>query len=131
MPQASKALAVLQDTAPLDASVDFINKQVSSYSGIEGKGNAYQAVAQAASQAVQDARASLQNTETMVEAVEAVMSKQLAKYVEAGDIPQAELLLALMAKYSGPAGPLALKNKFLADVSATASTIVGEFPGGA
>lgn len=126
-----QALVPVNVGTPLDVSVDFIDTQVSSYSGIDGKSNAYQAVAQAASQAIQDARASLQNTEMMVEAVEAVMSKKLAKYVETGDIPNAELLLTLMEKYSGANGPLALKNKFLGDVSATASTIVGEFPSGA
>ncbi|GAO98950.1 hypothetical protein Cva_01620 [Caedimonas varicaedens] len=129
MNQESTALAVMADLP--DASVDYINATTSAYSSKIGQSNAYQAVAQAASQAIQDARASLQNTEMMVEAVEAVMSKKLAKYVETGDIPNAELLLTLMEKYSGANGPLALKNKFLGDVSATASTIAGEFPSGA
>jgi hypothetical protein len=113
-----------------DVSVDYINKTVFDYAVKEGQANAYQAVVQSMSQAVQNATLSVQHTEAIVAAAEAVMTKKMTQYLMEQDYTNATLVFEFMQQVLGPTGPLFAKNAFLAAVGETTTEIVKEFPNG-
>jgi hypothetical protein len=120
-------LSLVEPCSP-DASVDYINQTVAENAARTGQSNAYQAVAQTAAQVVQDARASLQNTSMMSSSVEAVADKLIAQFLAAADIPSATEVMMFLEMYSGPTGPVAMKEQSLARIEAIAAKMMTDFP---